>query len=52
MADFCDRYMPAYEAYLPGLRARGPTTVAPGKLLTVAVADDRSLAPAQPAPAA
>ena len=51
VADFVDRYMPAYKAYLPSLRAKGPTTAAPGKLLTVAVREDRSLAPVQPAPA-
>ena len=51
VADFVDRYMPAYKAYLPSLRAKGPTTAAPGKLLTVAVREDRSLAPVPPAPA-
>jgi D-glycerate 3-kinase len=51
VADFVDRYMPAYKAYLPGLRAKGPTTAAPGKLLVVAVDEGRGLAPVQPAPA-
>lgn len=43
--------MPAYKAYLPGLRAKGPTTAEPGKLLVVAVDEGRGLAPVQPAPA-
>lgn len=46
--DFVSRYMPAYLAYLPSLYARGPTTAQPGRLLTVAVDRDRSLAPNQP----
>jgi D-glycerate 3-kinase len=46
--DFCDRYMPAYAAYGPGLVAGGPTTAKAGGggegLLVVKVREDRSLA--------
>lgn len=41
--DFCDRYMPAYAAYGPGLVAAGPTTASEGRLLVVKVREDRSL---------
>ncbi|KAK9829318.1 hypothetical protein WJX72_005180 [[Myrmecia] bisecta] len=50
VADFVDRYMPAYKAYLPGLYTKGPTTAQPGKLLVVAVDRNRGLVPQQPPP--
>ena len=49
VADFCDRYMPAYAAYGDGLVARGPTTARAGHVLVVGVEKDRSLAGVQPA---
>ena len=47
--DFVDRYMPAYQHYLPGLYAHGPTTKQPGKLLTVHIDKSRQLTKEQPA---
>jgi D-glycerate 3-kinase len=52
VADFCDRYMPAYAAYGPGLLEKGPTSGTRGKVLVVGVRADRSLADDQPAPPA
>jgi hypothetical protein len=43
VADFVDRYMPAYKAYLPGLYAQGPTTAKPGQLLVVEVDRNRAI---------
>jgi len=40
--DFVRRYQPAYQAYLPGLYARGPTTAQAGHLLLVEVDAGRS----------
>lgn len=48
VTDFVSRYIPAYQAYLPALYARGPTTAQPDRLLVVAVDKDRSLAQKQP----
>lgn len=42
VADFVSRYIPAYTAYLPALYSRGPSTVRPGKWLTVEVDADRT----------
>lgn len=50
VAQFVDRFMPAYRAYLPGLYARGPTTARPGRLLVVEVDESREPAAAQPPP--
>lgn len=50
IADFVSRYIPAYEAYLPGLYARGPTTAAAGRTLTIEVDAARAPVPDQPAP--
>ena len=50
IADFCDRYMPAYAAYLPGVAAAGPTTAMPGNLLMVDVDEGRALQVEQPVP--
>eukprot|EP00892_Ulva_mutabilis_P004232 jgi/Ulvmu1/2180/UM013_0025.1 len=43
VAVFVRRYMPAYEAYLPALYARGPTTARPGRTLFVRVGESRQL---------
>ena len=37
VADFVDRYMPAYRAYLSDLYAAGPTTAKPGGLLEIEI---------------
>lgn len=37
VADFVERYMPAYRLYLPDLYARGPTTAREGHTLVVRV---------------
>ena len=50
VADFVDRYMPAYQAYLPGMYARGPTTARAGHVLVVEINGTRSLTAAQPGP--
>ena len=50
VADFVDRYMPAYHAYLPGMYARGPTTARAGHVLVVQINETRSLTAEQPAP--
>ncbi|GMH40803.1 hypothetical protein BSKO_08707 [Bryopsis sp. KO-2023] len=47
--DFCNRYMPAYKAYLPGLYDHGPTTVKPGKSLMIELDNTRSPVDKQPA---
>lgn len=48
--DFVSRYIPAYEAYLPGLYARGPTTARPGRTLVIEVDEARAPVARQPAP--
>ena len=45
--EFVNRYLPAYEAYLPALYAQGPTTAQKGKLLYVEVDANRALAQAE-----
>jgi D-glycerate 3-kinase len=50
IADFVSRYMPAYQAYLPGLYARGPTTARAGRTLILEVDHARAPVAAQPAP--
>lgn len=46
--DFCNRFMPAYRAYLPGLYQHGPTTVKPGKSLMIELDSTRSPLAKQP----
>ena len=41
VADFVDRYMPAYKAYLPDLYASGPTTSTKGKTLEIQIDESR-----------
>jgi D-glycerate 3-kinase len=50
IADFVSRYIPAYEAYLPGLYAAGPTTATAGHMLTIEVDKHRAPVAQQPAP--
>ncbi|GBF88798.1 hypothetical protein Rsub_01699 [Raphidocelis subcapitata] len=50
IADFVSRYIPAYQAYLPALYARGPTTAAAGRTLTIEVDAARAPVADQPAP--
>jgi D-glycerate 3-kinase len=50
IADFVDRFMPAYKAYLPPLYARGPTTAKAGKLLVIEIDESRTPIAQQPAP--
>ena len=52
VADFVDRFLPAYEAYLPGSAELGPPGSKKGKVLVVGVEDDRSLSEVQPGPPA
>lgn len=42
VADFVDRYMPAYRAYLTSLYAEGPTTSKPGCLLEIHIDEGRT----------
>lgn len=49
VADFVDRYMPAYKAYLPGMYAEGPTTGKAGHLLMLEIDENRGLTAQQPA---
>jgi D-glycerate 3-kinase len=49
IADFVDRYMPAYKAYLPGMYAHGPTTARPQRTLMLEIDENRGLTPTQPA---
>ena len=49
VADFVDRYMPAYKAYLPGMYAAGPTTARPQRTLMLEIDENRGLMPTQPA---
>eukprot|EP00955_Chlamydomonas_euryale_P070709 360838-Chlamydomonas_euryale.AAC.2 len=48
IADFVSRFQPAYQAYLGGLYAQGPTTSRPGKTLVVEVDQNRSPLSQQP----
>ena len=48
--DFVDRFLPAYEAYLPGSAELGPPGARKGGVLVVGVEDDRSLSREQPGP--
>ena len=41
--EFVNRYLPSYNAYLPGLYDKGPTTSKPGHLLYVEVDENRAL---------
>ena len=50
IADFVSRFMPAYQAYLPRLYARGPTTCRKGKTLVIEVDENRSPVAQQPRP--
>lgn len=50
ITDFCNRYMPAYRAYLPGLYAHGPTTMKQGKCLMIELDESRSPTAEQPGP--
>ncbi|EIE22379.1 P-loop containing nucleoside triphosphate hydrolase protein [Coccomyxa subellipsoidea C-169] len=49
VADFVDRYMPAYKAYLPSMYAEGPTTAKTGHLLMLEIDQNRGLTAEQPA---
>lgn len=40
--DFVNRYMPAYETYLPSLYEKGPTTSREGNCLVIEVDEDRN----------
>ena len=48
--DFVSRYMPAYQAYLPGLYAAGPTTARAGRTLVIEVDAGRCPVAVQPLP--
>eukprot|EP00884_Botryococcus_braunii_P002974 jgi/Botrbrau1/12678/Bobra.67_1s0042.1 len=48
VADFVDRYMPAYLGYLKGLYSHGPTSGQSGHVLMIEIGEDRSLSPQQP----
>ena len=48
MKDFVDRYMPAYNAYLPQLYSAGPPGSHPDKVLMIEISETRQLASAQP----
>lgn len=50
LADFVSRFMPAYQAYLPGLYSRGPTTAQAGRTLVIEVDQNRSPVTQQPKP--
>jgi hypothetical protein len=50
IADFVARFIPAYQAYLPGLYAAGPTSAQPGKTLIIEVDMNRSPVAQQPKP--
>ena len=43
-----DRYMPAYEAYLPAMYEKGPAGAKPEKVLMFEINEHRQLAPHQP----
>ncbi|BDA43365.1 D-glycerate 3-kinase, chloroplastic [Coccomyxa sp. Obi] len=48
VADFVDRYMPAYKAYLPRMYSEGPTTAKAGHLLMLEIDQQRGLTTQQP----
>ena len=48
VADFVDRYMPAYRAYLPGMYKSGPTTGKAGRTLMLEIDENRGLTSMQP----
>lgn len=50
VAQFVDRFMPAYKCYLAGLYKNGPTTAATGKVLVVEVDENREPISKQPQP--
>lgn len=50
VAEFVSRYIPPYEAYLPGLYAHGPTTATPGHTLIIEVDKSRAPVAIQPKP--
>lgn len=52
IADFVARFMPAYQAYLPGLYSSGPTTAQKDKTLIIEVDAQRAPVAEQPAPVA
>lgn len=43
--DFVSRFMPAYQAYLPGLYKDGPTTAKPDHLLQIRINQTRQVIP-------
>ena len=48
--DFVDRYMPAYQAFLPRLYAEGPERAAPERALIIEIDKGRGLVALQPEP--
>lgn len=48
VADFVDRYMPAYKAYLPRMYSEGPATAKAGHLLMLEIDQNRGLTSQQP----
>jgi D-glycerate 3-kinase len=42
--DFCERFQPAYRAYLPGLYATPPSGCPETSVLRIEIKEDRSLA--------
>jgi len=50
IADFVARFQPAYQAYLPHLYAKGPTTAQAGRTLVIQVDEHRSPIEQQPEP--
>jgi D-glycerate 3-kinase len=50
VAQFVDRFMPAYKCYLTGLYKDGPTTAAKGQVLVVEVDENREPISQQPNP--
>lgn len=48
VADFVDRYMPAYRAYLPGMYQNGPSTAKAGRTLMLEIDQNRGLTSMQP----
>jgi len=50
IADFVSRFIPSYQAYLPGLYAAGPTTASANHTLIIEVDQNRSPLQQQPKP--
>lgn len=50
VADFVSRYIPAYQAYLPGLYEHGPTTAQPDHTFIIEVDQNRAPVAHQPQP--